>query len=333
MAQAQAELRRLLTLREENELPSLKRTPKFCDYVGEYFAFYEKVKDAKRPRTLATERGHLNAWTEHLGETRLNSITKAMINGFIAKRQSEGVSGRTVNLALGALRNVLNRSIDDGWLTRLPTENLRPLKWTAKKRELVTLAEIDKLCEAAVTCTRNGLEFADYVHLMAFCGSRMTETLALKWSDVDWMNRQLTIGADGQSKNHKSRAVDFNPMLEKHLKEMRQRRAPDTQWLFPSPQRGEQDRAAKSLRVTLVTARKEAGLGRIGCHDCRHFFISMCVMSGIDYMTIARWVGHQDGGVLIGRVYGHLCNEHAQRQAQRVVFGPTAGGSTAANNG
>jgi site-specific recombinase XerD len=51
---------------------------------------------------------------------------------------------------------------------------------------------------------------------------------------------------------------------------------------------------------------------------CRHFFISMCVMSGIDFMTIAKWVGHQDGGVLIGKVYGHLSNE----QAQRVNFGP-----------
>jgi len=45
-------------------------------------------------------------------------------------------------------------------------------------------------------------------------------------------------------------------------------------------------------------------------------------MSGIDYMTIAKWVGHQDGGVLIGRVYGHLSNEHARRQAQRVSFRP-----------
>jgi hypothetical protein len=44
-------------------------------------------------------------------------------------------------------------------------------------------------------------------------------------------------------------------------------------------------------------------------------------MSGIDYMTIAKWVGHQDGGVLIGKVYGHLSNEHAQLQAQRLSFG------------
>ena len=45
-------------------------------------------------------------------------------------------------------------------------------------------------------------------------------------------------------------------------------------------------------------------------------------MGGIDYMTIARWVGHKDGGILIGKVYGHLSNEHARRQAQRIKFEP-----------
>ena len=48
----------------------------------------------------------------------------------------------------------------------------------------------------------------------------------------------------------------------------------------------------------------------------------MCVMSGIDFMTIARWVGHQDGGVLIGKVYGHLANEHRKRMAGQVTFEP-----------
>jgi len=39
-----------------------------------------------------------------------------------------------------------------------------------------------------------------------------------------------------------------------------------------------------------------------------------------DFMTIAQWVGHVDGGVLIGKVYGHLANEHRQRMAQLVQF-------------
>jgi integrase len=152
----------------------------------------------------------------------------------------------------------------------------------------------------------------------------MSESLRLKWSDVDWNQRQLTIGADGLAKNHKSRVVDFNSNLEAHLKEMARRKAPDSEWLFPSPQRGNVDRAAKTFRETLLIARAAAGVPAFGFHDCRHFFISMCVMSGIDFMTIAKWVGHLDGGVLIGKVYGHLSNEHAQRQAQRVNFGPVA---------
>jgi integrase len=41
-------------------------------------------------------------------------------------------------------------------------------------------------------------------------------------------------------------------------------------------------------------------------HDLRHLFCSFCVMAGIDFMTIAGWAGHKDGGILIGKVYGHL---------------------------
>jgi hypothetical protein len=44
-------------------------------------------------------------------------------------------------------------------------------------------------------------------------------------------------------------------------------------------------------------------------------------MSGVDFMTIASWVGHQDGGVLIGKVYGHLANEHKKAMAEKLNFG------------
>jgi len=148
----------------------------------------------------------------------------------------------------------------------------------------------------------------------------MSETLRLKWSDVDWQNRQIVIGSDGLTKNYESRVVDFNQKLEAHLKDMDSRRAPDSEWLFPSPRRGDTDRQAKTFRESLILARMATGMPRFGFHDCRHHFISICVMSGIDYMTIARWVGHRDGGILIGKVYGHLSDEHAKRQAGRLRF-------------
>jgi len=33
-------------------------------------------------------------------------------------------------------------------------------------------------------------------------------------------------------------------------------------------------------------------------------------------------LGHRDGGVLIGKVYGHLANEHRKLMAERLNFGP-----------
>jgi integrase len=240
-------------------------------------------------------------------------------------------------LEVTIFRNVLKRAVDQKLLTQLPTENLRPLKSKPHKRQLVMREQIDQMlaiCQQPLFCSSrvaqpgergqklaNAQEFSDYLRLLCFSGARKTEATRLKWSDVDENNHQLTIGSDGEVKNRKWRVIDFNPELEKLLTEMKARRDPDSDWLFPSPRRGEEDRPVKEFRESLALVRQAAGLPKFGFHDCRHFFISMCVMSGIDYMTIARWVGHQDGGILIGKVYGHLSNEHAKRQATKVNFG------------
>jgi integrase len=167
-----------------------------------------------------------------------------------------------------------------------------------------------------------------HIKLMAFCGARRDETLRIKWSDVNWQLKLITIGADGLAKRGKVKEVDFNPMLEAHLKDMFARRAPDSQWLFPSPQRGDKDIHAKTFQQSLVKAREHlTGETEKDCeftfHLCRHFFISYCVMSGIQNMTIADWVAHKDGGVLIGKVYGHLAKGFKAVEATKLNFGPT----------
>ena len=135
----------------------------------------------------------------------------------------------------------------------------------------------------------------------------MCEALPLSWANVDWGNEQLIIGTDGDTKSREFRAVDFNPSLRQQLLTMRETRTQDV-WLFPSAQRGREGRHSSSLRESLIMFRNDAGLPHVRFHDCRHDFISYCVMNGTDYMTIAKWVGHKDGGLLIGRTYGHLAN-------------------------
>lgn len=336
--QAIAALAQLKVRRDDGALPVLRRCPKFSDYVEEYLEKISAGGGSKRPATIAKERYNLARWKVHFGDTPINHITKPMIIAFRDKRQSDGKKPRTLNLDIIALRNVLKRAVDDGWLKTLPLENLRPLKAVSKRRPLVTLPDIERICAAAFKPLffenrlakpgeagrplKNAQQLADYMRVMALCGSRRDETLRLKWSDVDFERRQLTIGADGLSKNHETRSVDFHPRLEAHLREMATRRAPDSEFLFPSPQRGDKDASAKTFKESLNLARAAAGLTQVGFHDCRHCFISFGVMSGIDFMTLAKWAGHKDGGVLIGKVYGHLADEHRRSMADKFNFGP-----------
>lgn len=314
-------LAKLRDKRDTNDLPALRLCPKLADAVAAYLDFFSKVTDAKRPRTLQKERGCLALWVTHMGGIRVDKIKRAHVNDFIAKRQAAGISGRTANLDVIALRSVLKRARDDGHLRALPTDGLRPLKWIAKKRHLVTAADIERLADAGLTASKNGQQLADYIRVLAYCGSRRDETLRLKWSDVDFEQGLLTVGSDGLAKNHEHRTVDFNAKLDAHLRDMFARRAPDSDFLFPSPLRGDRDASTKTFKESLALARAAAALPTFTFHDCRHAFISYAVMSGIDFMTIAKWVGHKDGGVLIGKVYGHLANEHRKLQASRIRFG------------
>ena len=84
------------------------------------------------------------------------------------------------------------------------------------KRHLVTLRELEALCQTALTATvdgqplKNGWQLADYLRLMAFCGSRRSETLHLKWQDVDWAHHQLTISSE-RSRTHQPGRVRRTP--------------------------------------------------------------------------------------------------------------------------
>lgn len=339
VAQAVAELKRLQTQRADNTLPTLERTPKLADYAKLYFGAISGGQGAKKASTISKERAILKRWNRKLGQLRLDQIKRVHVNRFIEARLAANVKPRTINLDVIALRVVLKRALSDGLIQRLPTEGLRPLKTSTTKRALVTAADLAQFYAAAfetrkdetgkvVPVTENAQELVDYVKLMAACGARRNEALGIRWEDVDFDNRQLHLRRQithrgiEDLKNRETRVVDFNPKLEAHLRDMQERAHDVSKWLFPSPQRGEKDIPSRSFQASFDMARTQAKMPTFRLHDCRHHFISMCVMSGIDFMTIAAWVGHKDGGVLIGKVYGHLANEHRQAMAQKLSFEP-----------
>lgn len=318
-AQAQEELRRLLVEREDQTLRHIGESPTLETYYTKTYLSLMSVS-GKKPDTLSTERGHLGHWRRGLGHLRLDKIRPSHIVSVFGEMRRK-LQPRTCNGALVALNSLLKSAKTDGYLKVLPTAEIKRFKAITKERRLYTLMEIENVCAKAGGVTKNAVQFGDYVRFLAFTGAREVEALKVRWEDVKFDRRQVCIGWDGNPKNDRARWVDMSPLLEKHLREMKKRKAPDSIWLFPSPQRGGKDIAAKTFRESRILARNAAGLPSFGFHDCRHFFISQAVMSGVDYMTIARWVGHRDGGILIGKVYGHLSDEHTQRQARKLSFG------------
>lgn len=307
--------------------------PSFGTCCDQYLDLHESMKHAvKRKSTIVRERLCLAKWRTHFGHIRLNAIVAPMIHAFRQKRLRSGRSPRTANIDVIILRQVLKHAQELGYLKELPTDSVKPLRYKAPVRPLLKDDQFALLCQKADgSSNRSGPILADFLRFLGYSGGRYKESLRLKWKDVSFDLRQVTFGSDGLSKNGKARVVDFNPALEAHLRTMHARRAPDCKYLFPSPQRGGKDIPASDLRGSLFTARDEADLEWVGFHDLRHFFASYCVMSGIDFKTIAEWLGHDSGTGLIDKVYGHLAADHKRRMAQKVSFSlaQQASGATA----
>ena len=316
--EAKGELERKRTERRDGKLPQRGLRPTFEDFAREYLA--SATHSHKKDRTQDSERLALNRWVSHLGGVRIDKITSAHIHRYRDKRLESGVSARTVNLDTIAFRNVLKLARERELIVESPV--VQQLKQKPSPRKpLLTREQFERLLSTIPAATvKNGVLLRFYLRFLALTGAREQETLAVRWADVDFMREIVTIGAGGVAKNHRERDVDFSPELRALLREMEAARPPDSSWLFPSPQRGAKDKAAETLRESLLLVREKAGLPKVGFHDLRHFFASHCVMAGLDFMTIASWLGHSDGGILVGKVYGHLADTHKKAAAQKLSF-------------
>ena len=163
--------------------------------------------------------------------------------------------------------------------------------------------------------SRWGNRSGQSVRFLAYSGlRRVTEASLVVWGDIDFEEKFIHVKGDPvtRTKNWSTRRVPFNPKLEALLKEMRDER-PD------------EPLTAKVLEVVNPTkqmhfASDHLGIPRIKPKDLRDWFGTICVESGVDVPTVAKWMGHKDGGALLMRTYTHLRDEHSQELAKKVNF-------------
>jgi integrase len=91
----------------EGSLPPQAHTIKLFDASEDYLKAKEAT--ANTTRVVAFDRERLEVVKRVLGDVRLTTITARTIEGFQAKRRLEGASNRTINMDVGALRQVLKR--------------------------------------------------------------------------------------------------------------------------------------------------------------------------------------------------------------------------------
>ena len=82
--------------------------------------------------------------------------------------------------------------------------------------------------------------------------------------------------------------------------------------------------AVNEAQKSIDSAARRVGISRLTHHDLRHLFATTLIEHGIDIPTVARLLGHKDGGALAMRTYGHLRDEHAQKVMARVSYSDQA---------
>jgi len=172
--------------------------------------------------------------------------------------------------------------------------------------EMARVPHAENVDEATLTyyttCAQNAAEHARF---LAYSGLRLSEAQAARWEDIrgDWLHVR------GTKTSTSERVVPILPALRALLDQIRLKR-------ISGPILGVQ---------TCIDAMQRAcsrlGLQPLRHHDLRHYFATACIEEGVDIPTVADWLGHADGGVLLMRTYRHLRSRHSLAAAAKVTFG------------
>jgi integrase len=221
------------------------------------------------------------------------------------------VSAGRFNATLGTLRRALRYAREAGQVNRDVTSGVEreSVRATSLNAALPTWEELVRIVEAIrATGHRTAGDAADFVELLAYTGARASEAAALTWRDVDFTRRTVNFRV---TKNGRPRELPFSQTLGKLLERIKSQRAgePDTAHIA----------RVTEIRASLDKACKAIGCPRITRHGLRAFFATICLQKGMDVKTLAEWLGHRDGGLLLLQRYAKAAGARA---AARLSFEP-----------
>jgi integrase len=153
-------------------------------------------------------------------------------------------------------------------------------------------------------------------------GLRVSEAVALKWEDIDWEKKEISIqrkfthGKLGPTKTVASdAALPLDPGLLAVLEAWKPKTG-DSEWLFPSRYTGEPRSASMLLEKGIHPAAEKLGIGHVGWHTLRHACRSWLGGSGAPLTTQKDLLRHSD--IDMTMAYGKTL-PHEMRKAHNKI--------------
>jgi len=215
------------------------------------------------------------------------------------KRRRQGqVSNATVNREVACLKHIFTKAIEWKIVQKNPGKKVKLLRERNTRLRYLDEKEIRRLHGACA-------EHLKPIVIVALnTGMRKEEILSLRWKDVDFRSRTISIL---DTKNGESSEIPMNDSVYRTL--LAVRKNADSPWVF-SKKNGER---YGNVRKAFEGARKRAGIVDFRFHDLRHTFASYLVMAGVDLRTVQELLGHKSFEMTLR--YAHLSPEHKKRAA------------------
>lgn len=250
----------------------------------------------------------------HFGKLLLNDAA-SWVPAIDRYRATATQEDKTISNHLVLLGSILRVARDLGWLERLPViKKPRVRLHSSSYNYLRTPAEISQFLCAA----REEGAMAHMLYAVAiYTGLRAGELAALRWEDIDWNNRLITVqrSYDGPTKSDDLRHV---PILDVLLPLLRAWRLKHPGSLVFTNQDGNMFQpSARIFQEVFHRVIDRAGFPRVSrgkknkrlryyirFHDLRHTFASAWVARGGDLFKLQKILGHKT--VTMTERYAHL---------------------------
>lgn len=263
-----------------------------------------------KPASILSLKHKIKQLSDTFGPMPVRSITRSVCENW-AQVRSPQVAAASFNHNRGTLKLILDHAKREGLILDNPADSLVRRRPDKNAILVPTREQFEK-----VVATLRGLDIryqsaADLVELLAYSGMRKGEANAFRMEDVDFDRGTFKVtGGEVGTKNHEARVVPLFPVLGAFLERLQR----------------EQPRLADKPLVPIVDAKKALhtacklnGFQHFTHHCLRHYFVSNVIEKGVDFKTIAAWIGHKDGGLLVAKTYGHLRDTHSFEMAKRIT--------------